>query len=339
MIVSSAPFFALRNDPEHPTGYFAEEVIRPYDKFIAAGAEVRVATPDGQPPRPDSYGLMPFFHFADEDEDFLAGISRSFQPDVDDIRITLHHLSELDLIAARRVLQALVQGGLDGDAARSLVAAAAKTAWAADHSFVDVLAADQRVTSVVTPGRLRELADEAMGEGTRLAAEVAQRLAAIEILQNPLDLSKMADKDMLAFDAVFFPGGHGPMADLADNVDVGRLLGLMIPAEDKTVATICHGAAALLSAGNRSDGYWLFDGYKLTAFTDEEEEQTLYGKLGVPWYLETELKNRGAVMDDADAAWTSHVVIDRNLISGQNPSSADATAEAVLKKLGVLQVS
>jgi putative intracellular protease/amidase len=53
----------------------------------------------------------------------------------------------------------------------------------------------------------------------------------------------------------------------------------------------------------------------------------------MPWYVETALKNRGATFDDGDAAWVSHVVIDRNLITGQNPGSTDATAYAVLKRL------
>jgi putative intracellular protease/amidase len=56
----------------------------------------------------------------------------------------------------------------------------------------------------------------------------------------------------------------------------------------------------------------------------------------MPWFLEGALKNAGAVFDDAAAAWTSHVVVDRNLVTGQNPQSADAVADAVLKHLEVL---
>ena len=60
---------------------------------------------------------------------------------------------------------------------------------------------------------------------------------------------------------------------------------------------------------------WLFDGYKVAGFTDEEEDQTPYGKLGISWYLENELKNYGAVFDDGDAAWVSYVVVDRNVVT------------------------
>ena len=111
-----------------------------------------------------------------------------------------------------------------------------------------------------------------------------------------------------------------------------RSLRLMHDA-DKIVAAPCHGAAALLSAPE-VDGVWMFDGYRMTAFTDEEEDQTKAGKIGMPWYVEAALKNRGAIFDDGDAAWVSHVVIDRNLITAQNPGSTDAAAYAMLKRLG-----
>src|SRR6201999_2750190 len=96
----------------HPTGYFVEEAIKPYDRFVAAGVEVVVATSDGQTPHPDPYGLEHFFHYPDADEDFLASVMRTFMRDAHDIRITLRHLTELDLIAARRVHGALRAGGL-----------------------------------------------------------------------------------------------------------------------------------------------------------------------------------------------------------------------------------
>jgi putative intracellular protease/amidase len=144
----------------------------------------------------------------------------------------------------------------------------------------------------------------------------------------------MSDEQILSFDAVFFPGGYGAMVDLASNADVGRVLRLL-HLREKTVAAVCHGPAAFLSAGSGPEGAWLFDGYKLVGITDEEEDQTPYGKLGMSWYLESELKNYGAVFDDGNASWVSHVVVDRNLVTGQNPDSSEATAEAILKKLGV----
>jgi putative intracellular protease/amidase len=89
----------------------------------------------------------------------------------------------------------------------------------------------------------------------------------------------------------------------------------------------------LLSAPERADGLWLFDGYRMTSFTDEEEDQTEPGLLGMAWYVDTALKNAGAVFDDGPAAWVSHVVVDRNLVTGQNPGSTEATADALVKML------
>src|SRR3984893_5107939 len=211
IIVSSARSIDLANDKEHPTGYFADEVLKPYDKFVAAGIDVAFATVDGSTPQAAPYGLQPFFHYLDEDKDFLSQVTRSFAPDLDDIRITLHHLTELDLIAARRVYQALVDSGLDRDTAWSLVTRAARKAWFGDRNFIEILSEDAEVTGKLSPQRLQGIADESRDESAALARYRAERLAAIETLQHPLNLHTMSDEEIVSFDAVFFPGGHGPM--------------------------------------------------------------------------------------------------------------------------------
>jgi putative intracellular protease/amidase len=337
MIVSSARSIDLVAEKGRETGYSADEVLKPYDKFVAVGVEVVAATPDGKPPHADPFTLEPQFHHSDEDKDFLSQVVRSFAPDLDDIRVTLHQLTELDLIAARRVFQAMTKSGLDHDSAWSLVARAAWTAWREDHNFIEVLADDPGVTAKLNQERLQALAQQAQDESIARAAYKAERLAAIETLQHPRDLSQMSDEEILSFDAVFFPGGHGAMVDLPSNADVGRAVRLL-HLREKTVATVCHGPAAFLSAGSGPDGAWLFDGYKLVSVTDEEEDQIPYGKLGMSWYLESELKNYGAIFDDGDAAWVSHVVVDSNLVTAQNPDSSEAMAEAILKKLRVAAI-
>ena len=334
MIVTSAHSIDLASEKGYETGYAADEVLKPYDKFVAAGVEVVTATPDGKPPHADPYELESQFHYPDEDKDFLSQVIRSFAPDLDDIRVTLHHLTELDLIAARRVSQALTANGLDRDTAWSLVTRAARTAWREDRNFIEVLADDSEVTGKLSPEHLRALAQQVQDESNARAMYTAERLAAIETFQHPRGLSQMSDEEILSFDAVFIPGGHGPMVDLASNADVGRALQLM-HLRQKTVAAVCHGPAAFLSAGPGPEGDWLFDGYKIASATEEEDDQTPYGKLGLPWYLENALKARGAIFDDGDAAWVSYVVVDRNLITGQNPDSSESIAEAILKRLGV----
>src|SRR5262249_9969554 len=79
MLVSSAKVIRLADGTPQPTGYFVDEAIKPYDRFIAAGASVLVATSDGQTPHPDPYGLEHYFHYPDEDEDFLASVMRTFK--------------------------------------------------------------------------------------------------------------------------------------------------------------------------------------------------------------------------------------------------------------------
>src|SRR5438876_11707505 len=244
MIVSSARSIDLASEKGHETGYWADEVLKPYNKFVEADVEVVAATPDGKPPHADPFGLEPRFHYPDEDKDFLSQVVRSFAPDLDDIRVTLHHLTELDLVAARRVFQALVKSGFDRDTAWSLVTRAARVAWREDRNFIEVLSADPAVTDKLSPERLQSLAYEVQDEGAALSKYRADRLAAIETLQHPLNLRLMSDEEILSFDAVFFPGGHGPTVDLSSNPDVGRVLHLFHP-RGRTIAAVCHGPAAL----------------------------------------------------------------------------------------------
>ena len=333
MIVSSARSMTMADGSEHPTGYWAEEVLEPYERFTRTALGLVIATPDGRAPQPDLWGLEPFFHYPQEDEDFMVSVFRSFAPDADDIRVTFAHFSELNLIMARGVYQALVSSGLDRLRAREVVEAAAAAAWRGNTDFRDVLASDSEVSSRLSPGQLDQIKDAVWQASAANAEEVAAKLAAIPGLREPRNLADMSDEEISSFDGLFIPGGHGPMVDLADNADVRRALRLLHEA-DKTIAALCHGPAALLAAPD-FDGAWLFDGYKMTAFTDEEEDQTQAGRIGMAWYLESALKNRGAIFDDGDAAWVSHVVIDRNLITAQNPGSSEAAADAVLKRLEV----
>ena len=96
-LVTSAREMTLADGTQHPTGYFAEEALKPYERFVAAGFDVTVITPDGEPPYADPYGLSWFFHYPEEDKDYLASVVRTFAHDVDDIRLTLHQNTELGL--------------------------------------------------------------------------------------------------------------------------------------------------------------------------------------------------------------------------------------------------
>jgi putative intracellular protease/amidase len=327
-LVSSAREMTLADGTQHTTGYFAEEALKPYERFVAAGFDVTVITPDGQPPYADPYGLSWFFHYPEEDKDYLASVVRTFAHDVDDIRLTLHQNTELGLAASRRLAALLQAQGRSPAEAHRIVSAAAKTAWRQDRQLADVLAADGALGLAEAQAEV----DAQRADSEQLAAERLRRLEAIPGFQEPVALSSLSDAEMAAFDAVFAPGGHGPMVDLAGNSDAGRLLAAL-QRKRAPIAALCHGPAVLLSAPERADGLWLFDGYRMTSFTDEEEGQTEPGLLGMAWLLDVALKNAGAVFDDGPSAWISHVVVDRNLITGQNPGSTEATADAVIKKL------
>jgi putative intracellular protease/amidase/ketosteroid isomerase-like protein len=333
-LLSSAHRIVLADGSSHEAGVFASDTLKPYERFAAAGAEIAVATVDGKPPQLDPYGLELLFHYPDEDTDFLASVTRTFMRRAEDIRITLQHLSELDLIAARRIFEALKSADTEPEKARILIEQMARKAWSESANFVTLLSSYSEAIAKVSVTQLRESAGAVQADAKKCSDRLRQRFSAIPSFQRPLKLSDLSDEEMLEYDTVFIPGGYGPMVDLAENPDVLRLLCVMHD-RSRIVAAIGHGPAALLSAPHRADGLWLFDGYRMTGFTDEEEDQTRLGKLGMAWHLEAALKNRGAVIDHALAAWASHVVVDRNLITGQNPASANATADAVLKRVGV----
>src|SRR5262249_9670740 len=159
----------------HPTGYFAEEALKPYERFTGAGFDVTVITSDGTPPHADPYGLSWFFHYPDEDKDYLASVVRTFAHDVDDIRLTLHQNTELGLPAARRVALLLQQqdGRTAADAHR-IVSAAAKIAWRQDRQFADVLAEDG--SHGLSREQIQAEVDAQRADSERLAAERHHRL-------------------------------------------------------------------------------------------------------------------------------------------------------------------
>jgi putative intracellular protease/amidase len=329
-LITSAREMTLADGSPYPTGYFAEEAVKPYERFVAAGFDVTVITPDGRSPYADPYGLSWFFHYPEQDKDYLHSVVRTFAHDVDDIRLTLHQNTELGLAGSRRIAALLQANGRSVAEAHSIVSTAAKRAWREDRQLVDVLTED--ATLGVSSEQLQAEVDAQRADSQALADERHRKLLAIPGFQNPVALSSLSDEQLAEFDAVFTPGGHGPMVDMVGNSDVARLL-VTLQRKRAPIAALCHGPALLLSAPERPDGQWLFDGYRMTCFTDEEEEQTVAGRLGMEWYLDTALKNAGAVFDDGPSAWVSHVVVDRNLITGQNPGSTEATAEAFIKIL------
>ncbi|QSB06122.1 type 1 glutamine amidotransferase domain-containing protein [Natronoglycomyces albus] len=163
--------------------------------------------------------------------------------------------------------------------------------------------------------------------GEEGAAAIADELAQIDGLRNPLSIG---DINIDGYDAVFYPGGHGPMEDLASSPSSGRLLARALDT-DKIVATVCHGPAALLAVPSR-DGISPLRGRNVTGFSNQEEGLVGLGDK-VMWRLEDQLRKSGAVYSHGPE-WAANVVVDRNLISGQNPASTNAVAKELLQRLG-----
>ncbi|MEO8936346.1 MAG: type 1 glutamine amidotransferase domain-containing protein [Burkholderiaceae bacterium] len=156
----------------------------------------------------------------------------------------------------------------------------------------------------------------------RFKADAASQAA----LATTVKLSTLRAAD---FDAVFYPGGHGPLWDLAEDSASIALIDAMIAA-GKPVAAVCH-APGVLRHAKGPDGQALVRGKDVTGFTNTEEEAA--GLTGVvPFLVEDMLKEKGGKYSKA-ADWHPHVVADGLLITGQNPASSEAAAEALLAKL------
>ncbi|MDM7941385.1 MAG: type 1 glutamine amidotransferase domain-containing protein [Hydrogenophaga sp.] len=150
--------------------------------------------------------------------------------------------------------------------------------------------------------------------------------AAIETLAHTTRLAEVSGE---GFDAVFFPGGHGPLWDLAEDKHSIQLIESMFAA-GKTVSAVCH-APAVFRHTKSADGAPLVKGRKVTGFTNTEEEAVQLTRI-VPFLIQDMLASNGALYQKGED-WQSFVVTDGHLITGQNPASSAAAARAVLAQL------
>lgn len=150
--------------------------------------------------------------------------------------------------------------------------------------------------------------------------------AAQTALANTVKLSDISPDD---YDAVFYPGGHGPLWDLAEDRHSIALIEAMY-ATGKPVAAVCHAPATLRNT-KAPDGSPLVKGKSVTGFSNTEEDAVQLSGV-VPFLLEDELRAKGANYSKADD-WHPHAITDGNLITGQNPASSELVARAVLERL------
>ena len=226
MIVSAADHWTLNDGTEHPTGFWAEELVIPYSTFVDAGWDVTVATPGAQVPVVDDVSLQP-------------------------------------------------------------------------------------------------------GAGDPATLEKVEKLLEeiLPVLQNP---TALGDVDAEDYDVVFYPGGHGPMEDLATDATSGRILAERLSG-DRPVALLCHAPAAILATAG-ADGSSPFSGRHMTGFSNAEEQA---GGLAekAKWLLEDRMVELGVDYDKAEEPFASHVVVDGALYTGQNPASSEELAQRIVKDL------
>ncbi len=141
----------------------------------------------------------------------------------------------------------------------------------------------------------------------------------------------LADIDPADYDVVFYPGGHGPMEDLAEDADSGRILTTVLES-GRPLALLCHAPAATLAA-RRQDGTWPFEGYRMTALSNTEERLNRFARKA-KWLLEDRLVESGAIYRKGRLPLRPFVVVDRNLYTGQNPASSAKLAHKLVTDQG-----
>lgn len=186
---------------------------------------------------------------------------------------------------------------------------------------------------IATPGGVPPTVDQvSLGEAAGPEEDRRRLKDYLESICAELDAPlRLEDVDDREFDAVFYPGGHGPMEDLAQDPVSGALLARRVTAE-APVALLCHAPAAVLAAKD-ADGANVFAGRRMTAFSDAEERA---GGLAdqAKWLLETELKEAGVVYEKADEPMAPKVVVDGAVYTGQNPASSAELAQRLIADLG-----
>ncbi|EGT3626801.1 type 1 glutamine amidotransferase domain-containing protein [Morganella morganii] len=161
---------------------------------------------------------------------------------------------------------------------------------------------------------------------TAATARFSKDPEAQALLANTTRLSEINAAD---YDAVFYPGGHGPLWDLAEDKHSIALIEQFYQA-NKPLGLVCHAPAALLHP-KASDGKSLVSGKRVTGFSNSEEEAVQLTHV-VPFLVEDMLQKNGGTYVKGDD-WTSFVVADGHLITGQNPGSSEAVAQAIVAQL------
>lgn len=186
--------------------------------------------------------------------------------------------------------------------------------------------------TIVTPGGVAPTLDRIsigpMGGTNSKRQQIVDYLKSIkEQIDSPKNLSEVNQSE---YDLVFYPGGHGPMEDLAVDETSGKLL-IERMNEHKPVALLCHAPAAIMAAKTNTGN--AFYGFRMTGLSNAEEKMNPFS-WKAQWFLETAMKDVGVKYEKALLPYQSKVVVDRNVYTGQNPQSSVALAQRLVEDLG-----
>ncbi|KAL1872035.1 hypothetical protein VTK73DRAFT_1703 [Phialemonium thermophilum] len=210
-----------------------------------------------------------------------------------------------------------------------------KTGWYLPefaHPYDVFKAAGAELTVASPAGGLAPLDPNSVEASKEDASSVSFLNTQKSLWEKTTKLDAIADKAADEYDALFFPGGHGPMFDLA-NDPTSQRVAAAFAAKGKPVAAVCHGPAALVGVKDPRTGEYLLKGKTVTGFSNDEEEAVGLTK-AMPFLLESRLNEvSGGKYVKADKPWEAKVVVDGNVITGQNPASAKGVGEAIVKAL------
>lgn len=202
--------------------------------------------------------------------------------------------------------------------------------WVEEFAAPYYVMADQGIDVTIASPKGGQPPIDPKSEAPDAQTDATKRYYADEELKEKIaHTKKLTEVDAADFDAVFYPGGHGPLWDLVNDQNSINLIENFWSA-GKPVAAVCHAPSALLNVKDEK-GEPLVKGKKVTGFTNSEEEAVQLTNV-VPYLLEDELKAKGGKYSSG-SDWSSYVVKDGMLITGQNPSSSEEAAKELLALL------
>lgn len=162
--------------------------------------------------------------------------------------------------------------------------------------------------------------------------DLIERMKKENGFSRPRKFSEISNGELKDFGGVFIPGGHAPLSDLGDNADLGRILS-HFHKNSKATAALCHGPWALLSTKYGPDKQFAYEGYKVTSWSDVEEKMMETILQGEITKVESTLREEGADIQEGIVKSLGSITVDRELVTGDNPTSANAIGDKFLEML------